>query len=191
MKDIIPFFVFFSIVTCQRLVELMIARRNEKWMKAQGAKEFGRKHYHLMVWMHILFFTSLCFEKLAFNRQVSSFWPFLLFFFIIMQGIRMWVLASLGKFWNTKIIVLPNVEVVKKGPYRYIKHPNYFVVSVELLVIPLLFQAYATAVFFTLFNFFILSIRIPLEEKALKELTEYGENFQERNRFIPKFVKSR
>jgi methyltransferase len=189
MKDIIPFLVFFSIVILQRLIELLIARKNEKWMKAQGAMEFGRNHYQYMVCMHIIFFTSLCIEKIALNREISSLWPFLLVFFLLVQGIRIWVITSLGRFWNTKIIVLPNSEVVRKGPYRLIKHPNYLVVSVELIVLPLLFKAYATAILFTLLNMVILSIRIPQEEKALEMLTKYEESFQERNRFIPKLVK--
>jgi len=97
-------------------------------------------------------------------------------------------MSSLGKYWNTKIIVLPHAQVVRRGPYRYIKHPNYFVVTIEFVVIPLLFEAYFTACLFTILNGLILSIRIPEEEKALKTLTEYEGTFQNCKRFIPRLL---
>ncbi|MGZ4159476.1 MAG: isoprenylcysteine carboxyl methyltransferase family protein [Neobacillus sp.] len=188
MKDFIPFLAFLAIIIVQRIIELFIARRNEKWMKQRGAIEFGRKHYRYIVWMHMLFFISLCLEKILFNRELSYIWPVLVLIFSIAQIIRIWAIFSLGKYWNTKIIVLPNAGVVRKGPYRYIKHPNYFVVSIELTVVPLLFGAYITAVLFTFLNFIMLSIRIPEEEVALKKLTEYEGIFQNCNRFLPKLL---
>lgn len=93
--------------------------------------------------------------------------------FLLVQAGRIWALTSLGEFWNTKIIVLPEARPIKRGPYRYLKHPNYVIVSIELLVIPLLFHAYMTAVIFTILNGYLLSIRIPAEEQALAQLTEY------------------
>lgn len=189
MDDFIPFLVFLSIVIVQRIVELFIARRNEKWMKELGAIEFGREHYRYMVWMHLLFFLSLFIEKLLFKKELSFIWPFLVLIFLLAQIIRIWAISSLGKYWNTKIIVLPNANVVRKGPYRYIKHPNYFIVSVELIVVPLLFGAYITAGLFTILNFIMLSKRIPEEEAALKKLTEYEGMFKSCNRFLPKIVK--
>nr|WP_193747877.1 isoprenylcysteine carboxyl methyltransferase family protein [Neobacillus niacini] len=184
----IPFFIFISVLIIQRLLELVIARRNEKWMKKQGAIEFGMKHYQFIVLMHSLFFIVLFFEKIIFSRELSSFWPLLAAVFVSAQLIRVWAISSLGRYWNTKIIVLPNVEVVRKGPYRIIKHPNYLVVSIELLVVPLFFGAYITACLFTLLNVLMLSIRIPAEEKALRELTEYEGSFGGCNRFVPKLL---
>jgi methyltransferase len=184
----IPFFLFISVLIIQRLLELGIARRNEKWMKERGAIEFGMKHYQFIVLMHSLFFVVFIFEKVTFSRELSSFWPLLAAVFVCAQLIRVWAISSLGTFWNTKIIVLPNVEVVRKGPYRFIKHPNYLVVSIELLVVPLMFGAYVTACLFTLLNVIMLSIRIPAEEKALRELTEYEGSFEKCNRFLPKLL---
>lgn len=184
----IPFYIFTSIVIIQRLLEMVIARRNEKWMKAQGAIEFGRIHYQFLVMMHILFFLVFFFEKIAFSRELSPFWSLLGSLFIMAQLIRVWAISSLGRYWNTKIIVLPNVDVVRKGPYRYIKHPNYLVVFIELLVVPLMFGAYITAIMFTILNVMMLSIRIPAEEKALRELTEYEGSFGNCNRFLPKLL---
>ncbi|MDF2904616.1 MAG: hypothetical protein K0S25_2254, partial [Bacillus sp. (in: firmicutes)] len=164
---------FISFVVLQRLVELVIAKKNEKVMKEKGAIEFGQLHYRFMVLMHVMFFVVLILEVSNFNEQVSQFWPILLPMFLLVQAGRIWALTSLGEFWNTKIIVLPEARPIKRGPYRYLKHPNYVIVSIELLVIPLLFHAYMTAVIFTILNGYLLSIRIPAEEQALAQLTEY------------------
>lgn len=171
------FTVVFLIVIGQRLLELLIAKRNEKWMLRQGAYEVGAAHYPFMVAMHVAFFVSLLVEVIVFARPVSPFWLILLALFIALQCLRVWCLTSLGKFWNTKIIILPNANVVAKGPYQFIRHPNYVIVTVELLILPLLFSAYATAIVFTSLNIWMLSVRIPLEEKALKEATNYRDQF--------------
>lgn len=171
------FFLFITIIILQRAFELVVAKKNERWMKERGALEFGQQHYPWIVLMHVLFFVSYTFEVLFFEKDLSRLWPMLLFLFVITQAGRMWALSSLGRFWNTKIIVLPGANVVRRGPYQFIKHPNYAIVAAEFVVIPLMFQAYITAIVFTLLNLLILSIRIPAEENALKELTEYEDAF--------------
>lgn len=171
------FTIIITIVILQRLVELIIARRNEKWMLRQGAYEAGARHYPLMVVMHIAFFLSLLLEVSIVNRVLSPLWIVLLTLFLIAQVARIWCLTSLGKFWNTKIIILPGANVVKKGPYQFMRHPNYVIVTTELLVLPLLFSAYFTAIVFSLLNLWMLSVRIPAEEKALKKATNYKERF--------------
>lgn len=183
------FYLFFAVIVFQRLAELIIARRNEKWMKRNGAVEFGQDHYGMVVSMHLLFFVSFLFEVVIFRNTLSTYWIWLLPVFLITQFVRMWALSSLGKYWNTKIIVLPNANVVRKGPYRYIKHPNYVIVTLELIVIPLMFEAYITAAVFTVLNIAMLSIRIPAEEQALKTLTEYEGAFGNCNRFVPEMLK--
>ena len=171
------FGILIAFVIAQRLVELRIARRNELWMKKQGAKEYGERHYIFMVLIHVSFFVSLIAEVFFVRRGLSPYWPFFLAVFILVQLARVWVIASLGKYWNTKIIVLPNIQVVAKGPFKYVRHPNYLIVTIELIVIPLIFQAYFTAIIFFVLNQVILAIRIPAEEKALRENTDYGERF--------------
>src|SRR5690606_7543734 len=143
------FGIVLTIVILQRIIELCIARRNEKWMKRQGAFEAGASHYPYMVAMHVFFFIVLISEVLFYHRQLSNAWPIWLAIFLAAQLLRVWCLASLGKFWNTKIIVLPNARVVRKGPYRWLRHPNYVIVATELLVLPLLFNAFITAVVFS------------------------------------------
>lgn len=169
------FYIFFMTIMIQRLVELKIARRNEKLLKIEGAMEYGQRHYYVMIMMHCLFFVSLLIEVTKFGKQRSVIWPMILSLFFILQFCRIWVLRTLGKFWNTKILVLPDAEVILNGPYRIVRHPNYLIVSLEILLIPLLFNAFATAIIFTILNLLILSIRIPAEEKALLENTNYYE----------------
>jgi methyltransferase len=188
MDNLAVFIIFYLFILIQRLTELMIAKKNEQWMKGKGAIEFGTKHYQVMVVMHVLFLVSFVAEKITFNRSLSGMWVALLIVFAGTQILRIWAISSLGKFWNTKIIVLPKADVIRSGPYRYIKHPNYLVVSIEFLIIPLLFNAYITACIFSLINAIVLVARIRAEEQALRELTEYDGTFQSSNRFFPKLL---
>lgn len=171
------FAIFISLIIFQRVSELFIAKKNERWMKQQGAIEFGQSHYPFIVIVHSLFIVCYILEVVLFNKELSSSWPILVFVFLLTQAGRLWALRSLGPFWNTKIIVLPNANIVKRGPYRFLKHPNYVIVTAEFLLIPLIFQAYVTVVAFSLLNAIILMIRIPAEEKALKQLTKYEDAF--------------
>ncbi|MBB6444329.1 isoprenylcysteine carboxyl methyltransferase family protein [Bacillus benzoevorans] len=171
------FYTFILLLAVQRICELVIAKRNEQWMKKRGAREYGQRHYHFIVLIHVLFFVVYFLEVTAGDKELTPVWPFLLSLFALTQLVRIWAITSLGKYWNTRIIVLPGATLVKKGPYRFMRHPNYLVVSLEFLIIPLLFEAYMTAIIFTLMNFLILSIRIPAEEKALKAVTDYDSTF--------------
>jgi methyltransferase len=182
------FFVFVGMIIIQRLTELVVARKNEAWMKSKGAVEFGQGHYPAMVIIHSAFFIVFIVEVMYFDKNLSAYWPILLALFLLTQAMRVWALTSLGKFWNTKIIILPGAEVVKKGPYKIIKHPNYLIVAVELIVIPLMFNAYFSMAIFTLLNIIILSIRIPAEEKALRDLTKYESEFNNKRRFVPNLL---
>ena len=171
------FYFILVFVIIQRLVELFIAKRNEKSMLAKGAYEVGASHYKFMILLHVSFFISFILEVIYFKTIVTPNY-ILLFVFLILQLLRAWCLVSLGVFWNTKIIILPGSNVVVKGPYSYIRHPNYLVVCLEILVLPLMFQAYMTAISFTILNLIMLSVRIPIEEKALKEATNYAKTIQ-------------
>lgn len=174
------FFIIISLVILQRIIEVFIAKRNEKKMLAQGAYEVGSSHYPYMVALHIGFFVCLIAEVFVFDRGVSPLFPLFILIFLFVQALRIWCLLTLGTFWNTKIIILPNANVIKKGPYLFISHPNYVVVCIEIALLPLMFQAYFTAICFTLLNLAMLSVRIPLEEKALMEATDYKEEFKKK-----------
>ncbi len=166
--------MFFALVITfvigQRLVELAIAKRNERWAREKGAIEYGAGHYKLLVLLHVSFFVSLIVEY-ALNPVVIRGWHYFFFIFILAQILRIWSLVSLGKHWNTKILIIPHTKKITKGPYRFMKHPNYLVVALELFSLPMLFGAYATAVFFSILNFILIYfIRIPKEEYALQLL---------------------
>lgn len=174
------FYIIIFLVIAQRLTEVFIAKRNEKWMLSQGAYEIGASHYPYMLALHSSFFLFLIVEVMTSNNSLSPLFPLFFILFIAVQALRIWCLRSLGPFWNTKIIILPGAEVVKKGPYVFFRHPNYAVVCLEILLLPLMFQAYFTAFCFTLLNITMLSVRIPLEEKALRENTNYNHVFQKK-----------
>ena len=167
------FYCVLAFVIIQRFVELRIAKRNEKAMLAKGAYEVGASHYKYMILLHTSFFISFLVE-VAFFKSIFTPYYVLLAVFILLQLLRVWCLASLGPFWNTKIIILPGANVVVKGPYAFIRHPNYLVVCLEIAILPLMFQAYVTAILFTILNIIMLSVRIPMEEKALKEASDYA-----------------
>jgi len=179
------FYLVFLLVILQRLVELFIAKRNAEHMRSLGGYEVGADHYRYIVLLHVMFFVSLLSEVEV--RGLAARTPHLLPFavFILAQGLRVWCLASLGKFWNTRIFVLPGSRPVVRGPYRFLRHPNYVVVGLELLALPLAFGATVTAVLFTVLNAMILRVRIRTEESALFDVTGYADEMSERLRFLP------
>ncbi|WP_062052246.1 isoprenylcysteine carboxyl methyltransferase family protein [Bacillus sp. JCM 19034] len=173
------------IVILQRLIEVIIAKKNEQWMKKQGGYEVGKSHYRYMVMLHMLFFCSLLLEVSLTPPQFYMWSLIPLSLFLVAQICRGWALSSLGRFWNTRIIVLPGAKVKVKGPYRFIRHPNYLVVVIEIMMLPLLFQAYVTMILFTILNGWILSVRIREEEQALRGVTNYENAFSNKKRFLP------
>lgn len=182
----IGIYLFIALVGLQRVFEMRIAKRNARWMKSQGGYEVGKGHYPFIVLLHSLFFVSLLIE-VALTWNEGSTWKIIpLSIFLVAQMGRVWTIMSLDHFWNTRIIVLPGAKVVAKGPYKYVRHPNYIIVALEIAAMPLIWNAYWTAILFTLLNGIILSFRIKEEEKALKELTNYDKVFAGRRRFMPK-----
>ena len=164
------FWILIAVIILQRFVELFIARRNENILKAKGALEFDKNGYRVIFLMHIAFFISLVSEKLLLYRELNKFWILFLFLFLVAQFIRYWAIKSLGIHWNTKILVIPNNKLVTKGPYKYLRHPNYITVIIEIGVIPLIFSCYITAALFSLLNLLLLKRRIRIEEDALLKI---------------------
>lgn len=168
------FYGLLLFVVIQRLVELYVATKNERWMKKRGAIEVGQAHYKWFIWLHTLFFIAIMVEYkykvLVYGEQIPFFKLFFIIFLLAQIG-RIWCMYSLGRFWNTKIIVLPKVALIKKGPYKYVKHPNYIIVFVELLCIPLIFNLYVSAILFPFLHLLLLTIRVPEEEAALHRIS--------------------
>ena len=151
-----------AFVTLERLAELVLARRNTRALLAQGAVEHAPGHYPLIVALHAAWLAGLW--AFGWDQPVSVFWFVV---FVALQVARVWVLATLGPRWTTRIIVLPGAPLVAKGPYRFVSHPNYMVVIGEIAVLPLCFGLTWFAVVFSLANAAILTIRIRAESAAL------------------------
>ena len=154
--------VILALVTLQRLAELVIARRNTRALLAKGAHEVAPGHYPLIVLVHASWLAVLWW--LALGRPIM--WP-LIALFLLLQLARVWVLATLGERWTTRIIVLPGAPLVTGGPFRFVRHPNYLIVTAEIALLPLAFELWQVALLFSLLNAGVLWIRIRAEEKAL------------------------
>ena len=155
-----------GLVTLQRLGELVLSRRNTERLLARGAREVAAGHYPLIVVLHAAWLAGLWYLVVVrpFDDGVSWFW---LAVFVVLQALRLWVMATLGSRWTTRIIVLPGAPLVADGPYRFMAHPNYCVVAAEILVLPLVFGLAWYGIVFSMLNALVLWIRIRAEETAL------------------------
>lgn len=165
------FLCFISFVILLRVAELIFSKLNEKKLLALGAVEYGKEHYPFMILLHASFLCAVIFEYFfradgGYSRELIVFYLALLFF-------KLWVIWSLGKFWNTKVLRIPNFPLVTKGPYRFLKHPNYWVVVFEIALIPLAFHLYYTAIIFSILNLAMLYVRIKVENLALCSNTSH------------------
>ncbi len=152
-----------AVVVAQRLAELAYARRNTRRLLAAGGVESGGRHYPLIVALHAAWLLSL----LVLVAPDTPYSLSLLVLFAGLQAARVWVLASLGRFWTTRVISLPSAPLVRRGPYRYLRHPNYLVVAAEIAVLPLVFGAWEIALVFSLLNGVLLLHRMRVENAAL------------------------
>ena len=156
--------IILGLVSAQRLGELVVARRNTRRLLAAGGIERGAEHYPLMVAFHAVWLAGLW--ALAWDRPASLGW---LAFYAVLEALRAWVLLSIGPRWTTRIIVVPGETLVRRGPYRFIPHPNYAVVVGEIAVLPLVFGLTAYAALFSALNAAMLWVRIRAETAALTQ----------------------
>jgi len=152
-----------ALVILQRAGELVLANRNTQKLKARGAVEIGAGHYRFIVLMHMAWLMAVLWLIPA---PLVIYWGWIAVF-LLLQAARVWVIASLGPYWTTRIISLPDVPLVKRGPYRFIRHPNYLVVAGEILVLPLAFGEIWVALVFSIANAVVLYLRIREEETGL------------------------
>jgi methyltransferase len=152
------------VVTAQRLLELVISKRNTAELLARGAVEHGAAHYPAMVLLHAAWLIGLWLFAAGLEPSLP-----LIGLYLLLQAFRVWTLASIGRRWTTRIIVAPGEPLVAKGPYRFMRHPNYAVVIAEILVLPLVFGLNAFAMLFSLLNLAMLAVRIPAEAAALAD----------------------
>jgi methyltransferase len=156
-----------GLVTLQRLGELLLAKRNTDRLRVRGAYEVAAGHYPLIVALHAAWLAGLWY--LVIYRDADSVNWVWLGAFVVLQVLRVWVIATLGPRWTTRIIVLPGAPRVTAGPYRFVSHPNYWVVAAEILVLPLVFGLVWYGIAFSALNAAVLWIRIRVEEAALKK----------------------
>ncbi|HET7885261.1 MAG TPA: isoprenylcysteine carboxylmethyltransferase family protein [Bradyrhizobium sp.] len=154
--------IILALVTLQRGLELVLARRNTRALLARGAVEIAPAHYPLLVVLHAAWLIALW--TFGHDQPVET---IALALYLVLQALRVWVMATLGRRWTTRIIVVPNAPLVTSGPYRYLRHPNYAVVAGEIALLPLTLHLPGIAVLFSVLNAAVLLIRIRAEDRGL------------------------
>jgi len=159
--------VFTVLLVAQRLLELKLSARHAALLRAQGAVEYGQAHYPLLVLVHTLLPLGMIAEVAWLGARPGPLWPLWALLLLGAQGLRYAAIRALGTHWSTRVLVVPGAPLVRTGPYRWLKHPNYVAVVVELIAAPMLFGAWRTALAVSLLNAAALTIRIRCEERAL------------------------
>ncbi|MGB3858817.1 MAG: isoprenylcysteine carboxyl methyltransferase family protein [Ornithinimicrobium sp.] len=160
--------VLLGLVAAERVAELVVSKRHAAWAMSRGGVEYGRGHYPPMVMLHTALLVGCLAEAWLSGREFIGWlgWP-MLTLVVLAQALRWWCILTLGKSWNTRVIVTPGVPLVSRGPYRWIPHPNYVAVVLEGIALPLVHTAWITASVFTVLNAWLLRVRIRTENAAL------------------------
>ena len=171
MTTLAAFTVLVALVGLERVAELVVSVRNAAWSKERGGLETGRGHYPVMVVLHTGLLVGALVEAWVRRPDVPPLlaWS-MLALVLASQALRWWCIATLGRRWNTRVIVVPGLPPVTGGPYRWLRHPNYVAVVVEGVALPLVHAAWITALAFTLLNAALLAVRIRAEDRALRSL---------------------
>jgi methyltransferase len=159
---------FLAAVAAERMYELRLSVRHGRALAARGAIEHGRSHFALFVVLHALWPVALALEVLVLGARPGPSWPLWLLALGVAQALRFSAIRALGERWTVRVMVLPGVPLVRRGPYRFMRHPNYVAVLIELIAAPLLFGAWRTAIAATALNLVALAIRVRVEERALR-----------------------
>ena len=181
------FFFFIVLLAIQRLAEVRLSRRNETRILSLGGREHAAGQFQVMKLLHAAWFVAMLAEVFGLQRP---FHPGLAIgagiVFLVGQALRYAAIRTLGERWTVRVMTLPGTAPVNHGIYRFLRHPNYLGVILEVFAVPLIHSAYLTAIIFSLANALLLAWRIRTEEAALNEQNNYGQVFAERPRFIPK-----
>ena len=161
---------FVALIALQRVLELLLSRRHERALRAKGAYERGAGHYPAIVGLHAGWLISMLLEGWVQGAELSILWPFWLALFVVGQALRYWAILSLGERWTTRVVILPGVPLIERGPYKHLQHPNYLAVALEIFSAPLIFDASFTALAFSVLNVGVLLLRIRTETSALREV---------------------
>lgn len=171
MTSVVMYVVLIAVVALERLAELVVSQRHLRWAKQRGGIETGRGHYPFMVLLHSALLGGCVLEVIALDRRFEPLlgWP-MLTLVLASQALRWWCVSTLGKQWNTRVVVVAGLPRVASGPYRWLRHPNYLAVVSEGIALPLVHGAWLTAATFTALNAVVLSVRIRCENAALAAL---------------------
>ncbi len=179
---------FIAALGVQRLLEMRLSRRNEQQIRQRGGREHAPETYRWIVTLHAAWFAAMLLEVFAGKRTFRPRQAALAFsLFSIGQMLRLTAIRTLGWRWSTRVMTVPGEAPVQRGIYRYIRHPNYLGVGLEIVTVPLVYSAYLTSAVFGIANALLLRARIRQEEQALEEDNEYGDSFQGEPRFVPRF----
>ncbi len=164
----IAYTLFVLAVGAERIIELVVSKRNLTWAFGNGGREYGRGHYPAMILLHLSLLVGCIAEVWLAGRPFLPLLGWTMVAVVLAaQALRWWCIATLGRRWNTLIVVVPGLPLVNRGPYRRLRHPNYVAVVVEGIALPLVHTAWITALTFTVLNAALLTVRIRAEEKAL------------------------
>lgn len=167
------YLVLIALVAVERVAELVVSQRHLRWAREHGGYERGRGHYPWMVLIHVGLLVGCVLETTVGDAEpVAALAVPMLALVVASQALRWWCIATLGVRWNTRVVVVPGLPLVRRGPYRYLSHPNYVAVVVEGVALPLVGSAWITALLFTVANAFVLAARIRCEDAALAEAAD-------------------
>jgi methyltransferase len=171
LAGFVAFTALIAIVAVERLIELAVSKRNLRWSRAHGGVEFGHSHYPFMVALHVFLLVGSLVEVWVWQRPLIPVLSMTMLVLVVgSQALRWWCIATLGRRWNTLVVIVPGMPRVTGGPYRWLAHPNYVAVVIEGVALPMVGFAWVTAVIFTLLNIPLLMIRLRVENEALARL---------------------
>jgi len=182
----IVFVALILLVAAERLGELARSRRNLRRALARGGREVGHGHYPWMVGVHAAFLVAAPLEVLVLRRPfVPALAAPMVALLALAMALRYWAIAALGERWNTRVVVVPGEPAIVGGPYRFVRHPNYLAVVIEMFALPLVHTAWLTALVFSAANAVLLAVRVRSEERALASAGDYRSRLGDRPRFLP------
>ncbi len=173
-----------ALIICQRLLELKYSANNERLMRKKGGREIFPRNFTYMQWIHTSWFIAILIEYFL-RKEAVSFNGLFFVVFIIGQALRFAAISTLRERWSVRLMILPHQKIVHHGIYKYIRHPNYLGVILEIAALPMVMNLYFTAIVFSLLNFWVLKLRIQCEERALNREKRYYRFFKKRKRFLP------
>ncbi len=171
MTGFVVFTILIALVAVERVVELVVSKRNLRWSAEHSGVEYGRSHYPYMVVLHVFLLVGSLVEVWVWQKPLIPALAWAMFALVLAsQALRWWCIATLGKRWNTLVVIIPGLPRVTGGPYRWLNHPNYVAVVIEGIALPMVGFAWVTALVFTALNLPLLAVRLRVENEALGTL---------------------